>query len=143
MKPTKTPTKEREPPEEKKKKSSGLPIPSGGELALPLVPLALAVWYLGWEAPELVPLPEGAKVPFPAAVGFLETVCEWCGGHHSGLLWIAGGLLVAGFVVRFFLPRYFLILAVVTSLFAGFTWYTISAPVERLINNVEENLPKR
>jgi hypothetical protein len=126
-----------------KKKTAVPPFPSPLELLFAVPPLALAVWYLGWVAPDLVPLPEGTKVPFPAATGFLEQFCDWCGANQSLLVAFAVVVFMTGLFIRFFVPRYFYFLSIVLFLFVGFVWYSISAPVDRLIHDVEENIPKR
>ena len=140
---TTTSKKRSAPPQEKRKASPTVLLPSGGEVAVALFPMALAVWYFGWEASDCASRMAALDVAFPALTELLVALCLWCGAHHGALFWIAGGLLAVGFVARLFVRRYFLILGVAASILVGFTWYTIAAPVERLINNVEQNLPKR
>jgi hypothetical protein len=129
--------------EEKKKKKKGALVPSRWELLAIVVPLGFAVYYLGWVAPDLVPLPAGAKVPYPEATHLIEEVCAWCGANQSMLLVMAGGLIGTGMLLRLVVPNYFYLLSIVVTLFVGFAWYSISAPVDRLIHNVEDSIPKR
>jgi hypothetical protein len=132
---------ERYAPPSKKKK--GAPAPTVNEVVACAASLILAVYYLAWVAPGLVPLPPGTKVAFPLATRVLEALCEWCGRSRMEVVGIAAGLLGAGFLLRLFFRNYFYTLAIGVALLLGFTWYSISAPVDRLIHSVEENLPKR
>jgi len=146
MSPIEIVRRERRPEETEKKKKQKTaipPFPKPLELLCALAPLALAVWYLGWVAPDLVPLPPGAKVPFPPATAFLEELCSWSGENQSLLVAIGAIVFATGLFFRFIFNRYFYCLAFVLLLFTGFVWYSISAPVERLIHNVEENIPQR
>ena len=113
-----------------------------GAFVVAAIPVALATFYLTRVAPDLVPLPEGIKVPFPELTAALETACAWC-GENQGTAWgIAGGLLAAGCLFRVTIARYYVALAIVAALGLGLTWYSISAPVDRVIKSVEDNIPK-
>jgi len=109
---------------------------------LAALPLALAAWYLTAVAPGLIPLPPGIDVPFPRVTGALCEACTWCGENQPYVWGGAGALLLAGVLFRLSRIRYYAVLALVSSLALGFTWYSISAPVDRLIRSVEAQLPK-
>lgn len=111
---------------------------------LAALPIALSVYYLAWVAPTLVPVPPGVNVPYPAATRFLEEVCSWCGEHRWEVGFIGLGLLASGFVFQFLMAaeRYYVVLAALVSLALGFTYLSISAPIDRLLNAVEEAIPK-
>jgi hypothetical protein len=113
-----------------------------GYLAVAAIPLGLLAYYLTSVAPDLFPFPEGMKVPFPALSGALEPVCEWCGKNPEWVYGLAAALVLAGFLFPVFYPRYYTGLAVTTAICLGLCWYLISAPVDRLIKNVEDNIPK-
>jgi hypothetical protein len=91
-------------------------------------------------APAEVPVPAGVKVPFPAVVPHLEAMVLWCAEHPLPVACIALAMLAAG--PFFNTTRYYIILAVVASLSLGFTYLSISAPIERLIRAVEEKIPE-
>ena len=135
---------EKEAEERKKKRKKTIPpFPTPLEFLVSVGTLGLGVWYMGWVASGQVPVPPGTKVPFPQATAFLEAVCTWCGENQSLVVAAAVGLFVTGLFLRFLIPKYFYAMAIAVGLFTGFTWYSISAPVDRLIHNVEENIPKR
>ncbi len=113
-----------------------------GYLLLAGIPLSLSAYYLTQVAPDLVPIPQGVKVPFPILNQVLEPVCVWSGENPQWILGIGGLLLLAGLLFRVSISRYYVTLAVTTTLALGLTWYSISAPVDRLIKNVEDNLPR-
>jgi len=110
---------------------------------LAALPMVVSVYYLAWVAPALVPVSAGVSVPFPAATRFLETVCAWSGDHRLGVVLIGLGLLASGILFRFSLTaqRYYIVLTVTVSLALGFTYLSISAPIDRLINAVEAAIP--
>lgn len=118
-------------------------LPSGKELLVAGIPIALAAYYLTRVAPALVPLPEGIELPFPAATRVLERTIAWCGKNPERVLAIAGGFLGAGALLRFRFQRYYLMLGLITALSLAFTYYSISAPVDRLLKNVKDNIPQR
>ncbi len=113
-------------------------------ILLAALPIALSVYFLAWVAPTLVPIPPGTKVPYPAATRFLEEVCSWCGEHRWEVTLIGLGLLASGFALRFLIAaeRYYVVLAALVSLALGFTYLSIAAPIDRLINAVEEAVPE-
>ncbi len=133
---------------EKKKRAQKKPQRRGSSLRwkfilLAALPIALSVYYLAWVAPTLVPLPPGVKVSYPAATRFLEEVCSWCGEHRWEVALIGLGLLASGFAFRFLIAaeRYYIALAALVSVALGFTYLSISAPIDRLIKAVEESFP--
>ncbi len=83
-------------------------------------------------------------MPYPAATRFLEEVCSWCGEHRWEVALIGVGLLASGLAFRFLIAaeRYYVVLAALVSLTLGFTYLSISAPIDRLINAVEESVPE-
>src|SRR5262245_48727908 len=127
----------------KKRKKTIPPFPTALEFLVSVGTLGVGVWYLGWVAPGQVPVPPGTKVPFPQATAFLEGLCGWCGDNQSLVVAAAVCLFVTGLFLRFLIPKYFYAMAIVLGLFTGFTWYSISAPVDRLIKDVEDNIPQR
>ena len=127
---------EEEPPRQKKRRS----IPIKGLAFLAAAPIALAVIYLTQMAPGLVPVPEEVTVPFPAATRFLEKVCAWSGEHPWWVAITGAGLLLPG-AVSGRGRRYYIWLAILSSLALFFMYLSISAPIDRLIHTVEENLP--
>ena len=129
---------------EKKKKAQKKPQRRGPSLPwrfilLAALPIALSVYYIAWVAPTLVPVPPGVSVPYPAATRFLEEVCSWCGEHRWEVALIGLGLLASGFAFRFLITaeRYYVVLAALVSIALGFTYLSISAPIDRLIKAVE------
>jgi hypothetical protein len=110
--------------------------------ALALVPAALLAWYLGWLAPDLVPVPPGVKVVYPALTHILEEVAPWCGKHQVETVAIACGVLALGLLSRFSMGRCYTVLAVALWLALGLSYYSLSAPVDRLLKAVEDQLPK-
>ena len=129
------------PPREKRKK--GAPLPTLREVLVCGGALAFGALYRGMARANQPPLPEGIKPPFPLATRLLEELCGWCGANRPNVVVIAMGLFAAGFAIRFAFQNYFYYLAIAVGLVVGFTWYSTAAPVERLIQSVEENLPKR
>ena len=114
-------------------------------LLLAAVPLAVVAYYLTDVAPGQLPLPDGVKAPFPALTEALEEFCPWC-GENAGMVWgAAAALLGAGFllqVVRVNVGMYYLGLALAATLAFALGWYSISAPVDRLLKSVEDRLPR-
>jgi hypothetical protein len=113
-----------------------------GHLAMAAVPVGLGAWYMAGVAPALVPLPAGMKVPYPLLTGALEEAAAWSGGHPAWVAGIGVGLLAAGTLFRVSAARYYAALAIVVSAALGIAWYSISAPVDRLIHSVEEEIPR-
>ena len=103
--------------------------------------VGLTVYYLLWVTPELVPVPPGVKVPFPAATQFLEGVCQWCTSHRLGVILMATGVLGFGLFLRISARRYYFWVGVLTTVCLSFTYLSISAPIDRLLRSVEEALP--
>jgi hypothetical protein len=131
-------TKE-EPPKKKKPESRFTHFPWKLLLAA-AVPLALLAYYLTMVAPDLVPIPEGVRVPFPILTHAIEEACAWS-GKNAGTVWgIAGGLLAAGCLFKVAIGRYYVFLFLLASLGLGVTWYSISAPIDRLMHSVESNI---
>jgi hypothetical protein len=133
--------KAKEPVARKRDESRFTHFPWGFLLAA-AVPVGLAAYYLTQVAPGLVPLPEGAKVPFPDLTATLEVIIGWSGQNPEWVFGIGGALLAAGCLFRVAIARYYAVLAVAASVALGLTWYSISAPVDRLIRSVEDNLPR-
>jgi len=106
------------------------------------IPIAFSIYYLAWVAPSLIPVPAGVKVAFPALTHLFEGVCAWCGTHRAEVIGIGAALLLAGALFRFSASKYYLALAVVVTLGLAVTYYSISAPIDRLMRAVESNLPK-
>lgn len=134
-------------PQEKhpaQKKKRFLPWRGVGEkpFAFALIALGLLIYYLTRVAPSLVPVPPGTKVPYPRATEVLEYVVDWCESHQGSVLWIGAGLLAAGFLRPLSAARYFVYVAVLSSLVLIFAYLSISAPVDRLFKAVQDNLPK-
>jgi hypothetical protein len=104
--------------------------------------MALTGLYLIVLAPPLVPVPAGVRMPFPEMTHFLEKVCVWC-GHNPGHVFLIGlAFLGVGFFFRVSAGRYYIFLTIVLSFGLGVTYYSISAPIDRLIKSVEDNLPR-
>lgn len=105
--------------------------------------IGLSFVYLTQVAPGAVPLPEDVKVPFPAATKVLEGVCAWCGENATTVAILGLVLLVPGLFPRFTASkeRYYTRLAILVALALGFTYISISAPIDRLIHAVEKSLP--
>ena len=103
---------------------------------------SLLAYYLAWVAPALVPVPPGVKVPYPAATRFLEGVCAWCGQHELVVASIGAALLVPGILSRWSGPRYHMWLAVLLGCALGFSYLSISAPLDRLVERVKSALPE-
>ncbi len=131
MHPTDTQTRDR-----KKKTSFRRAVPWGRLLGAAAV-LALTVYYLTQTAPTLVPLPEGVNVPFPAATEALEKACAWCGENFKAVAGVAGFLLLFGLFCD---KSYYTTLIVIACLGLGFTYISISAPIDRLLHSVDGTL---
>ena len=126
----------------KKRKKKRPPI-SWGHFFLAALTLGLGVYYMCFVAPTLVPVPVGMSVPFPAATKFLEPICTWCGQNQQMILAVAGALLVPGLLFRVWGRGYYAWLILIVGLSVGFTYLSISAPIDRLLHSVENNLPER
>jgi len=107
-----------------------------------LIAVGLLVFYLTRVAPSLIPVPPGIRVPCPQATAVLEDVCAWCGDHQGYVVLMAAGLLAAGFLRPLSAARYFVYVAIFSSLALTFTYFSISAPIDRLLKAVQDNLPK-
>lgn len=101
---------------------------------------SLLVYYLAWVGPTLVPVPAGLKVPYPEATRFLESVCIWCGTHRIVVALIGAALLVPG-LTPWFGPGYHLWLSILLGCALGFTYISISAPLDRMVEQVKSSLP--
>jgi hypothetical protein len=124
-----------------KSKSAGLSGIFPWKLVLlAAAPLGLSWYYLTMAAPAEVPVPDGVDVPFPAVLPYLEDMVLWCAAHPIPVACMALALLAVG--PFFNTTRYYIGLAVVVSLFLGFTYLNVSAPIERLLRSVEEKLPE-
>lgn len=128
---------DQEPPAKKRVRRFSLTPLTGVLLAG--VPVALLALYLTKIAPELIPVPAEVNVPFPAATRFLEQVCLWCSAHPWHVLLIGLGLPALGLIPAAG-RRYRVALAVVATLALTFTYLSISAPIDRLLNTVEATL---
>jgi len=98
--------------------------------------------YMTLVAPSLVDSLEGVEVPFPAATAFLAEACRWCGKNPYTAALIALGAVAGGVLPLIPSRHYYIALTVVASLALGFTYYSISAPVDRLMKQVKDNLPE-
>lgn len=103
---------------------------------------ALSVYYLAWVAPSLVPVPPGVSVPYPEATRLLEKACAWCGERRVAVALIGAAVVLAGLVLPGRGLRYHLWLAIVLSCALGFTYLSISAPLDRLVDRVKASLPE-
>ncbi len=135
-------SKKSAPPQKKKGVSLRERLKPPRSALLALVPVVLSAYYLIMVTPSLVPVPPDVKVPYPAATRFLEKICMWCSEYPLDTCLIGAGILVAAWIGRLFTERSFIYLAILISLGLGFTYLSISAPIDRLINNVEKSLPK-
>ena len=131
-------------PEEEKKttrrKTWGLHAP-WKPLLFAGIPAALAWYYIVVAAPREIPVPPGLKVPFPELLPYLENIVVWCSEHD----WITGGIAVGLVANTFFAnrpTRCAIIQGILVLLFTGFMYISISAPVERLMRAVQQNLPE-
>ena len=104
------------------------------------IPIGILAVYTTLITPDLIPLPRSLNVPFPAATRFLESVCKWCGEHPWHVLGIGAALLLPGILFRFMARRYYIWLTIIMTLTLGFTYISISAPIDRLFNEVEATL---
>lgn len=104
------------------------------------VPIGILAVYTTLIAPDLIPLPRSLNVPFPTATRFLESACKWCGENPWHVLGIGAALLLPGILFRFMARRYYLWLTIIMTLTLGFTYISISAPIDRLFNEVEAKL---
>jgi hypothetical protein len=102
---------------------------------------SLLAYYLAWVAPALVPVPPEVKVPYPAATRLLEGVCVWCGAHRIVVASIGAALLVPGFFTRWMGPPYHLKLSILLGCALGFSYISISAPLDRMVEAVKSALP--
>ena len=111
---------------------------------LAAIPVGLTIYYLSWVAPAVVPVPPGVKVPLPSATRFFEEVSVWCGEHSRAVLVIGIGLLTPGLLYREVVKaeRYYLRVAIIVSVILGFTYLSISTPLDRFMRAVEENVPQ-
>ncbi len=111
---------------------------------LAAIPVGLAVYYLCWVAPAVVPVPPDAKVPLPSATRYFEAVAVWCGEHSRAVLVIGIALLTPGVLYREVAraERYYLRVAIIVSVILGFTYLSISTPFDRFMHAVEENVPQ-
>jgi type II secretory pathway component PulF len=111
-----------------------------GACSLAAVAAAGLIYYLAWVAPVLVPVPATVKVPYPQATRFLEGVSTWCGAHR--LLVVATGLvlLTLAHVAGGNGPRAHLWLAMLLSTTLVFSYLSISAPIDRLVQQVRSSL---
>lgn len=114
---------------------------SWGLLILSALVTALLVYYLTRVAPSLVPVPEGVTVPFPAATRWLEQVCVWCGQHPDRVTLAALALLILGAIFRN--GSYNVWLLSLVSLALAFSYFSISAPIDRFLYKIENTLPER
>ena len=128
-----------EPPRAKKRRWIHFPWKC---ILLAAIPVGLAAYYLTQVAPGIVPLPPDMVVPFPALTDAMEGICAACGRNPETVYAVAAGLLLAGCFIRYADVRYYVMLAVVVSLGLALTWYSISAPMDRLLKSVEDNLPR-
>jgi hypothetical protein len=144
-----------EPPPRKRAARSGPPAPEvtakrfsrlrslpWRPLGLAAAPLALLATYLAVVAPAKVAGLEGVEVPYPEATDLLVELSLWCHGHPVELVIICLGILVPGMVLTRLARRYYTVLAIAATLTLGFGWYTISAPVDRLLQDVKDSIPE-
>jgi len=110
-------------------------------VAMAAAPVGLLAYYSTVVAPPKVEVMAGLNVPFPVATEFLVAACRWCGENPAQVALIALGLLAGGIVLPVPAGRYYIALTVTAALALGFTYWSISAPVERLLKQVQENLP--
>ena len=106
------------------------------------IPVALLVVYSAFVAPTPteVPIPLGVKVPFPAATDFLVPIVQWCGDNPIAVIAIGVGLMLPGVFISRIANWYYPRLGIVTVLVLGFSYISIAAPIDRLINDVEQRL---
>jgi hypothetical protein len=108
------------------------------------VPVCLLACYLTFIAPVRLRGLAGADVPFPAATEFLADVSRWCEGHPFEAWLIALGLLAGGFVLPVPTGKYYIALTIAAALTLGYSYYSLSAPVDRLLKGVQDSrLPER
>ena len=106
------------------------------------IPLGLLVLYLTVIGPSNLPLPANLEPSFPAATRVLSDVCVWCAANW---LWVVVGavaLLFGNVLVRLQPSRYYGWLTIVSALALCFTYYSVSAPIERLFKAVKEEIPQ-
>jgi len=111
-------------------------------LGIASVPVALLTFYLTQVGPGLVPVPPGVKMAFPPLTHFLEDVSTWCGDNALIVVGVAAILLMAGVLFKISSGRYYLHLTVIASILLVVTYYSISAPIDRLLKAVEDEIPK-
>ena len=111
-------------------------------VAFAAVPLALTVFYLGWVAPDLVPVGDEVKVAFPMLTKWMEVVVNWCAKNRLDAVLIGGGILLAGIVLKFFYVEelYYLSVCIIASAVLVLTYLSISAPIDRFLNSVESQM---
>jgi hypothetical protein len=111
---------------------------------LAAIPVGLTVYYFAWVAPSLVPVDPGVKVPFPPATRLFEDLVVWCEEHSRAVLLAGVGVLLPGFFYRSVdkAERYYLRLAIVVSVLLGIAYLSVSAPIDRFMHSVEENVPQ-
>lgn len=106
------------------------------------VPVLLAVYYLTMVGPREAHLLAAVDVPLPGATKFLGDVCVWCGKNPIKVVLMGIGLLMGGLLSSLLAARYYIFLTILVSLGLGFTYYAVSAPVDRLIKAVKESVPQ-
>lgn len=108
------------------------------------VPVGILAFYVTRVAPDLLPLPPNFDAPFPVLTQALEDACIWCGENQLHVYAMAAGLLllVPGLLFRVSAKRYFVFLTLLAILTLGITYYSVSAPVERLMRSVKDNIPQ-
>jgi hypothetical protein len=131
--------------DQKKKKKSSTPFASLPWLLVLLaaVPLGLLCYYVTAVAPTRIPVPASVNVPFPALTQFLEQVCGWCGKNPLQVTLAGLGLLALGALLPISPSMYYPGLAIVSTVALFLSYYSISAPVDRLLKDVHDILPRR
>jgi len=128
--------------QERKKKSTFSNLLPWPLVLMAAVPVALAVYYLTMVGPTEARVLSAADVPLPAATKFLGDMCDWCGKNRIKVVLMGAGLLMGGLLSSLLAARYYIWLTVLVSLGLGFTYYSVSAPVDRLIKAVKESVPQ-
>ena len=131
-----------EQPPQPTKRRRWIPALPWARVALAAAPVALAVYYLTQVAPTEVPTLNTLDTPFPAVTQRLAEVSLWCAARPWSTAFIGLGLLVLGAILPIDRDRYYTRLAIVVGLLLGFTYYSISAPIERLLEGVRQTLPE-
>ncbi len=111
-------------------------------VAFAAIPVALSVYYLGWVAPDAIPVPEGVRVPFPALTKWLERVVGWCSRNRLDVVLIGGGVLLGGVLLRFLHveERYYVWVSILAGAMLLVTYFSVSAPIDRLLKSVEDDI---